>query len=211
MQPQSTIQPQQTAFSSANPYAQQPNDFSQFQQQPQQQVTSPMAGTHNPWASINQSQAEPLKPAPTGSNNPFASSFNKPSLTSVASAPTLATLSEQRTATQFNNQSSYNPISNYTAPQQSYQQPPQQFSQHTAQPQKELDPQRARLNALLASGEGMDTFGNTGELRIPAQHTAPGTFVNSAGQNLSRLHAAQTGKQPVLQSAVHRSSAAKPR
>ncbi|KAL9606762.1 MAG: hypothetical protein Q9204_009452 [Flavoplaca sp. TL-2023a] len=39
----------------------------------------------------------------------------------------------------------------------------------------------------------MDTFGNTGDLRIPAQHTAPGTFVNSSGQGLNRLHASQTG------------------
>ncbi len=42
----------------------------------------------------------------------------------------------------------------------------------------------------------MDTFGNTGDLRIPSQHTAPGTFVNSAGQGLDRLHAAQTGNNP---------------
>lgn len=42
----------------------------------------------------------------------------------------------------------------------------------------------------------MDTFGNTGDLRIPAQHTAPGTFVNSAGQGLNRLHATQTGNNP---------------
>ena len=42
----------------------------------------------------------------------------------------------------------------------------------------------------------MDTFGNTGDLRIPAQHTAPGTFVNSAWQGLERLNAAQTGSNP---------------
>ena len=42
----------------------------------------------------------------------------------------------------------------------------------------------------------MDTFGNVGDLRIPAQHTAPGTFVNSAGQGADRLRAAQTGSNP---------------
>ena len=42
----------------------------------------------------------------------------------------------------------------------------------------------------------MDTFGNTGDLRIPAQHTAPGTFVNSSGQGLNRLHGQQTGNNP---------------
>lgn len=33
-------------------------------------------------------------------------------------------------------------------------------------------------------------------MRIPAQHTAPGTFVNSAGQGMDRLRAAQTGTNP---------------
>ncbi len=44
----------------------------------------------------------------------------------------------------------------------------------------------------------MDTFGNTGNLRIPAQHTAPGTFVNSAGAGLGRIHEQQTGTNPFL-------------
>jgi epsin len=46
----------------------------------------------------------------------------------------------------------------------------------------------------------MDTFGNTGNLRIPAQHTEPGTFVNSAGAGLARIHEQQTGNNPFLQS-----------
>ena len=180
LQQQPTIQPQQTAFGNMNnPYAQQQTDFNnQFQQQ----ATSPQAGSHNPWTSNQQNQVDALKAAPTGSNNPFASSFNR-SQTQPTGPPSLNTLAEQKTATQFN-QSSYNPISNYQAPQQ----PPNQ--------QKEQNPQHARLNALLASSEGMDTFGNTGDLRIPAQHTAPGTFVNSSGQGLNQLHNAQTGNNP---------------
>ena len=189
LQPQPTIQPQQTAFSNSNPYAQQQDSYGQ------QQITSPIAaGTNNPWANPL-AQTESLKPMQTGSNNPFASSFAKQQVAqqqnSRPSQPSLATLAEQRTAVQYNNQqSSYNPITSFSAPQQ--------IPQATAKPasQQELDPTRARLNALLASGEGMDTFGNTGEMRIPAQHTAPGTFVNSAGQNLNRLHAAQTGNNP---------------
>ncbi|KAK9478487.1 ENTH-domain-containing protein [Lipomyces japonicus] len=43
------------------------------------------------------------------------------------------------------------------------------------------NPQYAKLNQLLATGEGIDTFGNTGDLRIPSIHTARGNFVNSAG------------------------------
>ncbi|MCJ1374988.1 hypothetical protein MMC20_006221 [Loxospora ochrophaea] len=179
LQQQPTIQPQQTAFN--NPYAQQPNDFNQFQQQ---QVSSPQTGSHNPWATNQQQQMDGLKPAPTGSNNPFASNFaRQQTQPQQTGPPSLSTLAEQKTATQFNNnQSTFNPITS--------------FSQPAPLPQKEQDPQRARLNALLASGEGMDTFGNTGESRIPAQHTAPGTFVNSAGHGLNRLHATQTGNNP---------------
>ncbi len=188
LQQQPTIQPQQTAFDSFNsPYAQQPNNLgNQFQQQQQQQPSSPQAGTHNPWATAQQPQVDALKPAPTGSNNPFASSFGRPQLQQQqTSPPTLSSLAAQKTATPFNNQQpSYNPITSYASPQA-----PQTL-------QKEQNPQHARLNALLASGEGMDTFGNTGEMRIPAQHTAPGTFVNSSGQGLNRLHAAQTGNNP---------------
>ncbi|KAI4142079.1 MAG: hypothetical protein L6R39_005085 [Caloplaca ligustica] len=179
------IQPQQTAFNTQNnPYSQQ-NDFNnqlQQQQQQQQPLTSPQAGSHNPWATTQQQQPEPLKPAQTGSNNPFASSFQR-TQSQPTGPPSLNTLAEQKTATQFN-QPSYNPIANYQSPAG----PPT--------PQKDANPQHARLNALLASGEGMDTFGNTGDLRIPAQHTAPGTFVNSAGQGLNKLHANQTGNNP---------------
>jgi len=188
MQPQQTIQPQQTAFN--NPYGQQ-------QQQPQPsgdifgaqspQAAYQQAGNNNPWATNQQQQHDALKPAPTGSNNPFAQSFNRPSFgTQQTAPPTLSTLAEQKTAT-F---SQPNPITSFQAPQ------PTQSPQRQQPPQ---NPQHARLNALLASGEGQDTFGNTGDLRIPAQHTAPGTFVNSAGGGIDRLRAAQTGNNPFFQ------------
>ena len=184
LQQQNTVQPQQTAFDNLNnPYAQQQNGFGNQMQQQQQPVQSPQAGSHNPWATGKQQQADALKPMQTGSNNPFAT--NRPQVQQQQSLPpTLSSLAEQKTATQFNQQSSFNPIANYPVPQQ---QPP---------PQKAQNPQHDRLNALLASGEGMDTFGNTGELRIPAQHTAPGTYVSSSGQGLNRLHANQTGNNP---------------
>ncbi|KAL9001293.1 MAG: hypothetical protein Q9169_000184 [Polycauliona sp. 2 TL-2023] len=177
---QQSMQPQQTAFNNQSSAYGQQNDFgNQFQQQP---MNSPVAGTHNPWATSQQQQPEALKPSATGSNNPFASSFNRTQTQPTTGPPTLNTLQEQQTATQFNQQPSYNnPISNYQAPTG----PPT--------PQKDINPQHARLNALLASGEGMDTFGNTGDLRIPAQHTAPGTYVSNSGQGLNRLHANQTG------------------
>ncbi len=184
LQPQLTIQPQQTAFGNVNnPYAQQPNDFgNQFQSQ--QQVSPLQAGSHNPWATNQQQQYDTLKPAVTGSNNPFASSFNRPQVQQQqAGQPSLNTLAEQKATTKFN-QSPYNPVSSYHS------------SQGPPMPQKDQNPHRAHLNALLTTGSGTDTFGNVGDLRIPAQHTAPGTFVNSAGQGLNSLHTTQTGNNP---------------
>lgn len=190
LQPQATLQPQQTAFSTNNPYG--PTDaFGQQQQQPQENY--PSAGSNNPWAA-NQ-PADTLKPMPTGSNNPFAqrgqSQFTKP--VQSTGPPSLNTLAEDRATSQFNQPLAQqptqpNPIANFQAPQPPKSTPPQ--------PVQPADPHHARLNALLATGEGQDTFGNVGDLRIPAQHTAPGTFVNSAGQGLQRLHANQTGNNP---------------
>lgn len=189
LQQQNTLQPQQTAFQNNNPYGGQMNNdifgMQPQQPQPQPQQPAPQAGTNNPWASSS-TQAESLKPMQTGSNNPFAqrqqtqSPFQRPN-----TQPSLGTLFESQPTTTFAQPTQPNPIQSFQAPQQPFQQPKQ-----------ELDPQRARLNALLASGEGQDTFGNTGDMRIPAQHTAPGTFVNSAGQGMDRLRAAQTGTNP---------------
>ncbi|CRK16918.1 hypothetical protein BN1708_017527 [Verticillium longisporum] len=97
--------------------------------------------------------------------------------------PALGSLPEQKTLSTFNNQ-----------PNTSFSQPTSSFGT----PQKELNEHEAKLNALLASGDGMDTYGNTGQLRIPAQHTAPGTFVNSAGSGAQRLTADATGSNPFL-------------
>jgi epsin len=193
MQPQPTIQPQQTAFSN-NPYGQhqqQQQTSDVFGQQPPQQ-SFPQAGSHNPWATNSQQQADSLKPMPTGSNNPFA---QRPQpVQQKTSPPALNKLYEQQTATQYSQPTQPNPIINFQAPQ-----PQSQSPQPTAINSKPMNPQHARLNALLASGEGQDTFGNVGDLRIPAQHTAPGTFVNSAGGGMDRLRAAQTGTNPFFQ------------
>lgn len=193
MQMQHTIQPQQTAFQNNNPYS----TFGQQQTMQQQQVPqnnflSP--GNNNPWAQRPQS-ADAIKPQPTGSNNPFSLHRQNNNAPRNTGPSTLNTLAEQRAATQFTNQTTNNPIMNYQAPstQQSQQQQQQQQYQ---QPQ---NPHHARLNALLAEGDGQDTFGNVGDLRIPAQHTAPGVFVNSAGHGMDkRLEQAQTGQNPFM-------------
>lgn len=170
---------QGTGFGSSTPFNQQPqtNGFGAFGQAQQQQDT-PQPGSHNPFAASQQSQD--AKAQPTGSNNPFATAFQRPASAQPRLQPTLSTLQEQKASTSFN------PITNYQ-PQQSAQSP------FTQQPPKPQDPHMAHLNELLATGDGQDTFGNVGILRIPAQHTAPGTFVNSAGAGLGRITQNATG------------------
>lgn len=170
------LQQQQTSFSN-NPYG------TQIQQPQQQDPSSLQPGSNNPWSSANNGGAQPLQPLPTGSNNPFAaagaSSARPQQQQYKPSFNTLSSLPEQKTLASFG---------------QPQAQPFQaQQPQQPQQPQKGVSEHEARLNALLAGGEGMDTFGNTGQLRIPAQHTAPGTFVNSAGANLNRLTGDATG------------------
>jgi len=184
---QPAFQTQATGF---NPYAQQQQQ--QQQLQPQIQESALQAGSNNPWAGNNNTlQVGSLQPMPTGSNNPFAqqqqqmpqTSFSRPQ--PFKSSP-LGSLPEQKTLTNFGQPQSFSIPS------------PQPTQPQIQSPQKELSEHEARLNALLASGDGMDTFGNTGNLRIPAQHTAPGTFVNSAGAGLGRITADATGNNPFL-------------
>lgn len=179
-QMQQQFQPQPTGY---NPYAQ--------QLQPQQTEQPAQPGSNNPWASNNtQNQnLSSLAPMKTGSNNPFAqqqqpqTTFNRQPY-KMPSLSVLNPLPEQKT------------LSSFQPPQPtSFTPPPRQA---TLAPQKEISEHEAKLNALLAGGEGQDTFGNVGQTRIPAQHTAPGTFVNSAGANLNKLTAEATGNNPFL-------------
>ncbi|KAI1411123.1 ENTH-domain-containing protein [Hypoxylon sp. FL1857] len=192
-QQQQTLQPPAPQFqmqpTGYNPYAQQ-QPQPQFQPQP---TASPepvvQAGSNNPWASNSNQNQSALKPMPTGSNNPFATGFGRPQTAKASTIPTLSSLQslpEQKSLQAFSPQ-----------PQPQLQ-PQPSFNQPQQQPQKQLSEHEQRLNALLASGDGMDTFGNTGELRIPAQHTAPGTFVNSAGAGVGKLTAEATGSNPFL-------------
>lgn len=186
LQPQP--QPFQTQPTGYNPYAQQP----QFQPQPTaspEPVAQP--GSNNPWATNNGQGQSALKPTPTGSNNPFASGFGRPQPTKTPTMPTLNNLQLQSLPEQKS-------LQTFTPPPQPQFQPQPSFNQPQQQPQKQLSDHEQRLNALLASGDGMDTFGNTGELRIPSQHTAPGTFVNSAGAGANKLTADATGNNPFL-------------
>lgn len=179
-QQQQQFQPQPTGY---NPYAQQQS----------QQTESPLQpGTNNPWATNNNTSQNltSLAPMKTGSNNPFAQqqqpAYTRPRAPyKVPSLSVLNPLPEQKTLTGFQQ------------PQPTSFTPPPMPTQ-TQPPQKEMSEHEAKLNALLAGGDGQDTFGNVGQTRIPAQHTAPGTFVNSAGAGLNRLTAEATGNNPFL-------------
>lgn len=184
------FQPQPTGY---NPYAQ--------QQQPQQpQIQSPPSepalqpGSNNPWATNNNQQQQSLAPAPTGSNNPFAQ-FNRPQSAQPVTS-SLSPLPEQKTLASFNQPQLQQLQQQQLQRQQQAALAQQQQSFNT--PQKGMNEYESKLNSLLATGDGMDTFGNTGDLRIPAQHTAPGTFVNSAGSGVQRLNPEATGNNPFM-------------
>jgi epsin len=183
------LQPQPTSFNNNNPYGNTGGFGQPQQQQPQQQDNFLQPGTHNPWATNSQQTPDTLKPLPTGSNNPFASSINRPaSQPARTGPPTLSTLAEQQATTAFSNYpSGPNPIANFQAPN-----PGQPTATQQMPRRDDNNPQHARLNALLASGEGQDTFGNVGDLRLPSHHTAA-TFINSAGQG---VQSAPTGNNP---------------
>ncbi|KAM3515140.1 hypothetical protein MY11210_001258 [Beauveria gryllotalpidicola] len=176
-------QPQPTGF---NPYAQQ-----QMQSQQQPSEPSPQPGSNNPWAT-NQSQ-QSLKPMQTGSNNPFAQFNNHPQASSPISS--LSALPEQKTLSTFGQQQQQHPQAQPQKSQMSFNQSQASLNN---QPKKDLSEHESRLNALLASGDGMDTYGNTGDLRIPAQHTAPGIFMNSAGSGAAKLQPEATGSNPFM-------------
>ncbi|GMM55429.1 epsin [Maudiozyma humilis] len=63
---------------------------------------------------------------------------------------------------------------------------------------KSISDKYSSLNTLLASGTGIDTFGNTGEQRIPAQHTKTGTFINSQGTGYKQYSDANTNGQNIF-------------
>lgn len=107
------------------------------------------------------SPAEELKPLKTGNNNPFALLYQEPQTQQQPQQPSLNDLAQAQPQTQ--------PVF-YTQPPQP-QQPPQLSRLNDSH----------ELNALLATGTGIDTFGNTGAARVPHQHTKTGTFVNSSG------------------------------
>ncbi|KAL7273495.1 hypothetical protein RUND412_003650 [Rhizina undulata] len=173
-----TAQP--TGYQNGNPYS-----TTQFPSPDHTSFLQP--GDNNPYAN-SYNTPQPLQPLPTGSNNPFAPRMNTPQ-SPPRTAPSLSTLQQQQQQQQYySQQQQNNSFEQFSPPTTSHQQQPDS---------KPINPQHAHLEALLASGgDGLDTFGNVGNLRIPSQHTAPGTFVNSAGHGRRPIQAQNTGSNP---------------
>lgn len=181
-------------------------NYGQFgQPQVQQQYSQPQIPQYTGFVSpsnVSSPPAEELKPLKTGSNNPFALLGGNPAPQPQQPSLNAMAQSQANTQPQFFTQ----PAELSPQPQQ---QPPQQ------QPQKSRFNDSHELNNLLASGTGVDTFGNTGATRIPHQYTARGSFVASGGVDTRnngevKLSSNATGN-PFLNTGIGNTAAAAPR
>ncbi|GAO48935.1 hypothetical protein G7K_3097-t1 [Saitoella complicata NRRL Y-17804] len=181
-QPQYTgyVQPQQTAFMQPDQtgYQQQQFGYDQYQQpvqQPQYVGVQP-TGYNNPYA--QQQQQQQVMPQPTGSNNPYAQA-NQPQ--AIAPQPT----GSNNPFAQFGqvSQAPRPQSANAGKPSLNSLQMIQEEERQREEQARQDDPRYAKLASLIGAGNasGLDTFGNTGDLRLPSQHTAA-AYVNSAGR-----------------------------
>lgn len=118
-----------------------------------------------------QQQQQFQMPLQTGSNNPFA--LNRPP------SPQEIEEIEEPDFTPVQLPPSPSPAA---VPQQEFKPVPKQRTGNQS-----ISDKFSELNNLLASGTGIDTFGNTGETRVPAQHTKTGTFINSQGTGYKQI------------------------
>ncbi|CDO93282.1 unnamed protein product [Kluyveromyces dobzhanskii CBS 2104] len=158
-QQQEQYMAEQQYLAAQQQYLAQQQLLAQQQQQQQQQLLA------------QQQKQQFQMPYQTGSNNPFA--LNKPS-------------SPQQTE-EFE-EPDFTPVQLPPSPV------PQPVVQSTPQPvpkqrtgNQSVSDKFSELNNLLASGTGIDTFGNTGDTRLPAQHTKTGTFINSQGTGYKQV------------------------
>lgn len=191
----------------ATGYYQNYGQFGQPQTQQWQQPQIPQyTGFVSSTATAAPAPAEELKPLKTGSNNPFALQQQEQQQQPQPQQPSLNTLAQSQSQSQFDTQTPF-----FTQPHQ---------NQELQQPQQPQQPQKSRfndsheLNNLLASGTGVDTFGNTGSSRIPHQHTARGSFVASGGVDTRnnadvRLSSNATGN-PFLNTGIGNTATAAP-
>ncbi|KAL9554468.1 hypothetical protein MBANPS3_002798 [Mucor bainieri] len=192
-QQQPLLQAQMTGFPQQQPqFLQQPsfqtsmvtgtNPFSQMNQQ-QQQPTVPEQKNYD-YSELVFGNPAPSRPQPQqqqspvfGSNTPnFGSntpnfSFSTPAAATASPSPAFATATNANT-TQFSPSPAFANTNVFTAPSPSFAQASTaspHMSQRNASPKPtEQDAKYSKLNALLANNDdGLDSYGNRGNLRIP--------------------------------------------
>ncbi|KAG1092053.1 hypothetical protein G6F42_019292 [Rhizopus arrhizus] len=164
------------------------NPFSQMSQQQQQPAVVPEQKNYdyselvfgNPAPSRPQQQQSPVFGSNTpnfGSNTPhFGSntpnfSFSTPATATASPSPAFATTTT--TATQFSPSPAFANTNAFAAPSPSFAQANATASPHMSQRNlspkpTEQDAKYSKLNALLANNDdGLDSYGNRGNLRIP--------------------------------------------
>lgn len=149
------------------------------QQQYLQQQQQELAQQQHLGQQLNFQQQQQMQQAQTGSNNPFALGRQEPDEEQFTPkvSESVATTAGTTTATTTTQQQALNP---------------------TRTGNQSISEKYNDLNNLLASGTGLDTFGNTGQTRIPAQHTRTGTFINSQGTGYKQVTNDQSKNNPFL-------------
>ena len=157
-----------------------PEEYLQYQQQ-QAMLQQQNLAQQQLWAQQQamlqqqQLQQQQISSMATGSNNPFGRS----------NYDALKTLSDNTTAPVVQAPVKQEPVMPVTI---------QKPLTQTRTGNQSMTDKYSALNTLLASGTGIDTFGNTGEQRIPAQHTKTGTFINSQGTGYKQFSDADMNK-----------------
>lgn len=135
------------------------------------------------------SQQQPLQ---TGSNNPFAQQQQQQFLLQQQQQQREAEEEAKRREEELKQQQQL--LEEQQKKLLEQQQRVQQLQQQSQSPIKptltgsqRINNQYSELNQLLAEGTGIDTFGNTGDARIPAQFTKTGTFINSQGTGFKQV------------------------
>ncbi|KAI8579886.1 hypothetical protein K450DRAFT_239548 [Umbelopsis ramanniana AG] len=193
-----------------NPYQQQAiaNPYLQQQQQPQftgmmqQPMVTGMQFQTPQMTGMQYQQAQPtgmqfptssISSVQTGQNNPFGANAGNTSQSNFMSSPSLQTsntfgqsLQPQQTGFQANSYGSHSPQPNhFSIENQSNNAATPTSSKSTPTASRPNDTKFSKLNALLATGgDGLDTFGNTGNLRVP---------VGTGFANSMKLEYAKTG------------------
>lgn len=200
--PYGSLQPQYTSF---NPYMQyQPTGFNPFfqaqmqqqellqqqylaQQEYQRQMALQNAAQQYQYL-MTQQQQQPLMPQPTnfGSNNPWLNPTPTPTQSEPKPEPVQESKPDDKTDT----------LISFDTPAEPAPAPPKP----SGPPKVKISNAHPELDRLLASGDGVDTFGNTGDMRMGP---------NFAAWN-ERLRQQRTGQTSALGEAAFGSGSATP-